>query len=54
MKTIKRILSVISATTVCAVPLLSTSVVNAASSDQYDTYPFIATFPQILELCGQT
>lgn len=45
MKTIKRILSVISAATVCAVPLLSTSVVNAASSDQYDTYAIYCDVP---------
>ncbi len=45
MKTIKRILSVISAATVYAVPLLSASVVNAASSDQYDTYAIYCDVP---------
>ena len=45
MKTIKRILPVITAATVCAVPLLSTSVVNAASSDQYDTYAIYCDVP---------
>lgn len=45
MKTIKRILSVISAVTVCAVPLLSTSVVNAAPSNQYDTYAIYCDVP---------
>ena len=45
MKTIKRILSVISTVTVCAVPILSTPIVNAASSDQYDTYAIYCDVP---------
>lgn len=45
MKTIKRILSVISAAAVCVVPLVSSSVVNAASSDQYDTYAIYCDVP---------
>lgn len=40
-----RILSVISVATVCAVPILSTSVVNAASLDQYDTYAIYCDVP---------
>lgn len=45
MKKIKRILSIISAATLCAVPIFSTSVVNAASSDQYDTYAIYCDVP---------
>lgn len=45
MKTIKKILSVISAAAVCTVPILSSSVVNAAYSVQYDTYAVYCDVP---------
>lgn len=45
MKTIKKILSVISAATICTVPILSSSVVNAAPSGQYDTYAIYCDVP---------
>lgn len=45
MKTIRKILSVISAAAVCTVPILSSSVVNAASSVQYDTYAIYCDVP---------
>lgn len=45
MKTIKKILSVISVAAVCTVPILSSSVVNAESSVQYDTYAIYCDVP---------
>lgn len=45
MKTIKRIISLISSVAVCAVPLLSASVVNAASSEKGYTYAIYCDVP---------